>query len=380
MNKILTLFLVVLLTVSCKDKKNTTDEKPTEISKIPVYAWTAGPGEATDDELISKFKDLKSKGIDGIMYNGGQDPETYKRLGKIVKNEGMDFHTWIPTMIQQENPKLKPEWYAINGKGESAFEKPAYAAHYKFLCPSREEVYDFLAEMYGTIAALDEVDAIHLDYIRFPDVILARGLWEKYDLVMDKEFPEYDYCYCDRCVTDFKAASGIDVKEVKDATQVQEWKQFRYDLITTMVNKLTEVVHAKGKKINAAVFPGPTIAKQLVRQEWNKWNLDAIYPMNYNDFYLEDANWVGKMVKEEVAAVNGEKPIYSGLFITPFPGKKADHPDPEDHGLSPEEMVDAIEQSMINGATGICLFTPERMTDEHWKVFKEAIYKDYRVK
>ena len=35
---------------------------------------------------------------------------------------------------------------------------------------------NFLAEMYGNVAAVEEVDGIHLDYIRFPDVILAEGL------------------------------------------------------------------------------------------------------------------------------------------------------------------------------------------------------------
>ena len=373
MNKILTLLLVFLVVLSCKDKPDSADPK----NKIPVYAWTGGPGEATDGELATKFKGFKDHGIDGLMYNGGHDPATYKRVGKIAKDAGLEFHTWIPTMIQQENPKLKLEWYAINGKGESAFEKPAYASHYKFLCPSKDGVYEFLADLYGSVADVEEVDGIHLDYIRFPDVILAEGLWEKYDLVMDREFPEYDYCYCDECVTDFKEKSGIDIKEAEDPSQVQEWKQFRYDLITDMVNRLAKVVHAKNKKINAAVFPGPTIAKKLVRQEWNKWDLDAVFPMNYNDFYLKDAKWVGEMVKEEVASVNGKKPIYSGLFITPFPGKKAEMPDPENHGLTPEEMVDAIEESMINGAAGICLFNADRMTDGHWKVFKDAIYKDY---
>lgn len=373
MYKTFALFFVILVLFSCKDKSDSTDSK----NKIPVYAWTSGPGEATDAELATKFKGFKDHGIDGLMYNGGHDPATYSRVGKIAKDAGLEFHTWIPTMIQQENPKLKPEWYAVNGKGESAFEKPAYAPHYKFLCPSKDSVYEFLADLYGSVADVEEVDAIHLDYIRFPDVILAEGLWEKYNLVMDREFPDYDYCYCDECVVDFKEKSGIDIKEAEDPSQVQEWKQFRYDLITNMVNRLAKVVHVKNKKINAAVFPGPTIAKKLVRQEWNKWDLDAVYPMNYNDFYLKDAAWVGQQVKEEVAAVNNSKPIYSGLFITPFPGERANRPDPEDHGLTPDEMVDAIEASMKNGAAGICLFTPERMTDGHWKVFKDAIYKDY---
>lgn len=40
-------------------------------NKIPVYAWESGPGNKSDTELLSEFKDMKSKGIDGLMYNAG---------------------------------------------------------------------------------------------------------------------------------------------------------------------------------------------------------------------------------------------------------------------------------------------------------------------
>nr|WP_299389217.1 hypothetical protein [Allomuricauda sp.] len=361
----LCLTMVVLLT-SCAEQ-----------NKIPVYAWLSGPGKATDTELAEQFADLKTKGIDGLMYNGGHNPDTYKRVGKLVKEAGMEFHTWIPTMVQGHNPKIDKDLYALNRNGESAYDKPAYVSHYTFLCPNKEGTYNFLADLYGSVAEVEEVDGIHLDYIRFPDVILARGLWDKYGLVMDREFPEYDYCYCDKCTSDFKEQSGIDIKEVEDPSTVAEWKQFRYDLITSMVNRLQEVVHSKNKKINAAVFPGPSIAKKLVRQEWNNWDLDAVYPMNYNDFYLEGPEWVGEMTKEEVAAAKDGAPVYSGLFICPNPEKKAGEKDPENHGLLPEELAEAIQASMENGAAGICLFTPTRMTDAHWEVFEQAIYKDY---
>lgn len=367
MNKFLSIFVLTLLISSCTEK-----------SKIPVYAWMGHKDKMTDKELIDQFEDLKAKGIDGIMYNGGHEPETYRRVGKIVKNTGMEFHTWVPTMVQNNNPKLKHEWYAVNGLGESAKDKPAYVDHYQFLCPNREEVYDFLADLYGSIAEVDEVDGIHLDFIRFPDVILARGLWDKYGLVMDREFPRFDYCYCEVCVADFENQTGINIKEVEDPSQVEEWKQFRYDLITDLVNRLAKVVHSKNKQINAAVFPGPGIAKKLVRQEWDKWNLDSFYPMNYNDFYLEGTKWIGDVTKEAVTSVNNSKPIYSGLFICPNPEKKASEADPENHGLLPEEIEAAIKESMENGAAGICLFTPGRMTDAHWKAFKKAIYVDYK--
>lgn len=376
MKKALWISCFILILVSCKTKqlKSTTAQT---VTKIPVYAWMGGPGEATDTELLANFNDLKSKGIDGLMYNGGQDPATYKRVGALVKKAGMEFHTWIPTMVQGENPKIDRDLYAHNRKGESAFEKPAYVDYYKFLCPNKEGTFQFLSTMYRDVAKVDEVDGIHLDYIRFPDVILAEGLWDKYGLVMDQEFPEYDYCYCDKCTGDFKAKSGIDINSVEDPSQVQEWKQFRYDLITNMVNRLSEVVHEEGKVLNAAVFPGPSIAKKLVRQEWNKWNLDAVFPMNYNDFYLKGPEWVGEITKEEVMAVNGSKPIYSGLFICPNPENKTNENDPENHGLLPSEIETAIRVSMENGAAGICLFTPGRMKAEHWEAFEKAIYTDY---
>ena len=197
---------------------------------------------------------------------------------------------------------------------------------------------------------------------------------------MDREYPQFDYCYCDLCTTDFQEKTGIDIKAAEDPAVVEEWKQYRYDLITSIVNRLAEMVHAKGKQINAAVFPGPnSVAKKIVRQEWDKWNLDAFFPMNYNDFYLEDTQWIGDVTKEAVTSLNDSKPVYSGLFICPDPAKKLAEPDPENHGLLPSELEDAIRQSMINGGAGICLFTPNRMTDEHWAVFEKAIYMDFQA-
>src|SRR5665648_110358 len=62
-------------------------------TKIQCYAWLGGPGQATDTEIRTQFTDLKKKGIDGLMYSGGQNPETYMRVGKIAKEAGLEFHT-----------------------------------------------------------------------------------------------------------------------------------------------------------------------------------------------------------------------------------------------------------------------------------------------
>jgi len=371
-----TLFLGLLL-LSIGLLQSCSSLSPTSsASKIPVYAWDGGLNDKTDDEVLQTLSDWKAKGVDTLMYNGGQDPADYARIGKLAEAAGLGLHAWIPTMVQKPRPELKPEWYAVNRAGESAYDKPAYVPYYTFLCPNEPGVYQFLEELYTSVAEVEQVAAVHLDYIRFPDVILARGLWEKYGLVMDKEYPKYDYCYCDRCTSGFEEQSGIDIKSLEDPTQVQAWKQYRYDLITSIVNRLAEQVHAQDKRINAAVFPGPhSVAKRIVRQEWDQWDLDQVFPMLYNDFYLEDVEWIGEMTAEGVEALDGRASLISGLFICPDPKSKARQPDPENHGLIPEELGAAVQVSMDNGAAGICLFTPGRMTKKHWRALRRAIYR-----
>jgi hypothetical protein len=74
--------------------------------KVPVYGWLSGPGKATDTELRDQFTDLHRRGIIGLMYNGGHDPATYRRVGAIAQEAGLEFHAWIPTMLQRANPAL----------------------------------------------------------------------------------------------------------------------------------------------------------------------------------------------------------------------------------------------------------------------------------
>lgn len=369
MKKLFTALAVVALMASCSKTPET---------KVKAYGWQGEGQNTTEQTLQADFSKWKSHGLDGICYNAGNDAEKHGRAAKVAHANGMEYHAWIPAML---NGGVDSTWYAVNRNGESAYNVQAYVPYYKFMCPNREEVITLLSDMYGHIADIPEVDYIHLDYIRFVDVILARGLWDKYGLVMNEEYPTADYCYCDKCVADFKAATGIDIKSVEDPSKCTEWAQFRCDVITKLVNRIADTVHAKGKKVSAAVFPGPdSYAKKMVRQEWNKWNIDAFFPMNYNDFYLEDAKWVGEVTKEEVNSVNGEKPVVSGLFICRDWENKANIKDPEGHGLIPSEIEEAVRGSMESGAAGVSLFTPQSMTDEHWKAFDKAIHQSYTVK
>ncbi|TWV15480.1 hypothetical protein FQ707_00350 [Bacteroidaceae bacterium HV4-6-C5C] len=343
-------------------------------AKTPVYIWQGWDNKTTTEEnLKDDFTKWKSQGVTGVCFNTGFDVEKAKIASRIAKSLGLEYHAWMPCML---HAGLNPSWYAVNRLGQSAHDVQVYVPYYTCLDPHNKEVQAWLIEQYCKMAELPDVDYVQLDYIRYPDVILARGLWEKYGLVMNEEYPKADYCYCDDCVAAFKEKTGIDICKVDDPSKCKKWAQFRCDIITDLVNKLASAVHAKGKKISADVFPGPhSHAVWMVRQEWNKWNIDAFFPMNYNDFYLEKASWVGKITRKEVKAVKGKIPVYSGLFICKDWKNKASVVDPEHSGLVPSEIEEAVAGSMKAGAAGISLFTPKSMTDEHWDALKQVLDK-----
>jgi len=131
-----------------------------------------------------------------------------------------------------------------------------------------------------------------------------------------------------------------------------EWRQFRLNAITSLVNEIIDIAHSKNKKVTAAVFPFPEMSRQMVRQAWNDWNLDSAYPMLYQNFYRENINWIGFATRQGVSDV--EFPIHSGLYAGAL--KK------------PGDFEKAIKISKTNGASGISIFTADGLNDEQKSV------------
>ena len=350
-----------------------------DVKDVPVYAWE-GYGGST--QLREHFAQYKAYGLKGVCINVGFNVANADTAARLAKEYGLEFHAWCPMMVQ--NPKqegVDSTMYTVNRLGESAYDKPPYVPYYTTLDPRKPKVAEFLTKKVQQIAAIPEVDYVQLDYIRYADVILSRGLWDKYGLVMDKEYPKADFCYCDQCVADFKAETGIDIRATAEPDTVKAWVKWRCDNVTRLVNHICDAVHAMGKKVSADVFPGPdSHAVWMVRQQWNEWNVDALFPMNYNDFYLASPAWVGEMAAEEAKSVSAKgTPGYSGLFICHDWRNKDKITDPEGSGLLPSEIAEATVTSLEGGAAGICVFTGNGMTEEHWMELTKAI-KGYAAK
>ena len=358
-----------LLLNACK-----SDKKIEEVTqKTKNWIWITPNVDASVDDWKRKFAQMRSAGINAVVkeiYNGRKayyasqhlpvETDLLEKILPLAEAEGLEVHAWMWSMpcLIEEIHQNHPEWFNVNALGQSSLEHPAYVDYYKFMCPSRPEVGDFVQKRVKELAAIEGLTGIHLDYIRHPDAILPVGLWEKYDLVQDKVYPEFDYCYCDHCRSEFKEKEGIDPMELENPSQHPAWMQYRWDSVTRLVNeKLVPPAKENGKMITAAVFPGPSRAREMVRQDWGNWHLDAFLPMLYHSFYNQNPAWIKQMTEEGVKTIH-PRPLYSGLFI------------PE---LSQEEFASAIEMGLEGGAKGVSIFHEGAMTDAHWETLARVV-------
>lgn len=309
-----------------------------EARRAKNWIWTGGGENLKPDEQKRRFEQFKEAGIDALLFSG-YNAEVLAR----AKEHGLETHAWIWTLCRGDKQLLEKhaDWYDVSRLGVSAATKPPYVDYYHFLCPSHEEVRDYLVKVVSDLGDTANLDGIHLDYIRYPDVILPVALWKKYNLVQNEELPQFDFCYCEVCRNAFKKETGEDPLKLSDPTASAAWRQYRFDSVTRLVNRLAEAAHAKRKKITAAVFPTPSLAKKLVRQEWVKWNLDAVLPMVYHSFYNEKPEWIERAVREGVTALPAERPLYAGLYLPDLKG---------------DEFDQAVKFAMAGGAKGVSLF------------------------
>ena len=335
------------------------------------YVWMRPNLRLSADELKRNFSLIRSSGLSGVVaeiYNGRTTFYGSKRFSvraewleaalPLAKAEGLELHAWMWTMICGQDAIVRdhPDWYNVNAKGESAHDKPAYVDYYKFLDPARPEVREFVRDTVTEIASIPGVASVHLDYVRHPDAILPSGLWSKYGIVQDKVYPPYDYGYTSYSRKLFKAKHGVDPIELPDPEANRDWLQYRLDSVVDLVNEyLVPAAHAKGTKITAAVFPGPSRARTMVRQDWGRFKLDGFFPMLYSSFYEAGPEFVKTYTEEAVRTVKA--PVYSGLYVDP---------------LSAADFTRSVEVARAAGAAGVSIFDFGAMNPERWRIIQRA--------
>lgn len=337
-------------------------------NRFQLWTWVHGNARDTGEEWRAAFDRLGDAGFTGVLASGGD----LDLLSPAARGAGLQFHRWMWALNRNGDDwaqREHPEWFTVSREGRSSLDHPPYVGYYKWVCPSRRPVRDYLVSLATELADDERVDGVHLDYIRHCDVILPRGLWETYDLVQDTELAEFDFCYCEVCRDAFREQNGRDPALLPDPAADEEWRRFRWESVTGLVVEVAAAVRARGKPITAAVFPTPSIARRLVRQAWDEWPLDAVFPMLYHGFYLEDIEWIGEGIRESrlagVGPGTGQRPgtpppdrLNAGLYL----------PD-----LGPEDLAEAVVVAREAGAGGVSFFEMDGLTDEHLSALRGVL-------
>lgn len=363
--KLLFFSLISVALLSCMDdvKAKQGEEKAataTVDDHFKYWVWTTANPSRSDASYTEEFRKYSENGIEAVLINTDTDPELLSRLTPLAKKEGLEVHAWIMAMNRpgDEVALQHPEWYAVSRDGNSTYDTRPYVDYYQWLCPTREDSRNHVLGLVEGLSKVDGVASVHLDYIRFPDIFLPIGLLPKYDLTQEEELAEFDFCYCDVCIAEFEEIHHKNPREFKNPALDMEWKQFRLNKITEVVNDAYDIVHNNGKILTAAVFPYPEMADHMVRQRWDKWKIDAVLPMIYHNFYNEETDWIGYATRQGVKDLAfRDVDLHTGIFVPPMSG---------------DEVAQAIVLAKENGAKGISFFDGNALTADHYKAIREA--------
>jgi uncharacterized lipoprotein YddW (UPF0748 family) len=339
------------------NKEQGISNKEVEIQNDFVFAtWSHGGKEYNDSLWQEKLKFYQSLGISEVLV-GGENAEVLRLIVAAAKPYDIKIHAWMWTLNRPGDSVAMqhPEWYAVNRKGQNSLEYRAYVNYYQWLSPFHPDAREHIKNNVRKLAQIEGLASIHLDYVRYVDVILGRQLQPKYGLVQDREMPEYDYGYHPLARAGFKEIFGYDPLDLDHPELSTEWRQYRLNAITTLVNEIAEIAHTAGHQLTAAVFPFPEMSRTMVRQAWDDWKLDAAFPMLYQNFYNEKVNWIGFATEQGVNKV--DFPIIAGLYA---PGLK-----------DPEDLEKAIRLAKEKGAKGISIFTADNLDEAQQAILRK---------
>jgi len=305
-------------------------------------------------EWSEKLDSFKLWGISELLVGGGAN--SLERFVPMAHEKGFKVHGWIWTLNRPNDSiaMVHPEWYAVNRAGDNSLDYRAYVNYYQWLSPWHPGAREHMKSNVRKLLDVEGLVSVHLDYVRYVDVILGKNLQPKYGLVQTREMPEYDYGYHPIARDSFKSVFGMDPLDMEQPELSNEWRQFRLNGVTSLVNEISDMVHEEGVKLSAAVFPFPEMSRKMVRQDWSSWNLDRAYPMLYHNFYDQNINWIGFALEQGLRESN--YPLYAGLYMPALKDAK--------------DFKDAIILCKEKGAKGVSLFTAVNLSPEQSQVLK----------
>lgn len=333
----ISIILAIAVLASCSRSKS--------VDEYPMF-WTWMEDRAGLD-LDSLFVHMDQAGIDGLMLYV-PDVERYRQAASLAREHGVTLYAWVWTLNprgdRQTLLETHPEWFDVNRDGKSLSEYKAYVNSYKFLSAAVPQVRDYVRENVRRMCEIDGIDGICLDYCRIVDCVLPISLAYNYGLFQDTEvYPDWDFGYHPAAIERFVKQYGYDPRTVEDPSRDVNWCDFRCELIAEVANIAAETAHSYGKKVCASPFATVKLASFMVSQDFSKWNLDLVFPMEYYDFYSMEPGFVYDATVQNNRDRNPQTKLFCGLGA--------------ELGSGLDALIESMDAAFRGGAQGISLYT-----------------------
>ena len=279
---------------------------------------------------------------------------------------GLQIIAWLNTHYSWSSPEhpkspehvvnKHPEWLMRTREGEFTFEFGGETEG-AYTCPSNPLVKEHVKNCFLDVVANYDVDGINFDFVRYPNP---------------------DYCFCDTCLSSFKAQMDAKLTAEKIAELAakddkfayvdafkDEYDQFRRDQITDLVSQIYHGTKAIKPKmlVTADVFPEFNDAYSRRFQDWKTWMkmgiMDILMPMAYAQ---DTETWVQHVADE--LTVRNDRLVYAGLG---------------QWRISAESCIEKIRKGRELGADGFVIFAYGALVKdggEYIRQLKEAVFQE----
>lgn len=290
-----------------RSDEKSDDEVRETIAKLKSLNVNTLYLETWFDGYCPGFIDVE--GVTHSPHNGSYDAlEGFIRIGH---EEGIEIHAWVEnffvgylnkngTFSNDILNRFKDQ-LLLDKQGNNFYYYNEIAT-FVFLNPFDRECRDYILEVYTKLIEKYDLDGIHLDYIRFPELNYGKN----------------DYGYNADIIDAFKKETGItqDPRTFSEGTaNDNKWDAFRANIITTFVKEVFDLVCDRSPEmlITCATYPDMANAKKTIAQDVESWvkngYIDEVFSMTYSG----DNNYVYDNAKKYSSVCNGKSFYSTGL-------------------------------------------------------------------
>ena len=278
-----------------------------------------------------------------------------------ASSHGIDVFLIAPVFFNPEVLEQDPELFAITadgGRGEDDW--------VQFTCPSRRRYRERrVAELADLVARL-RPDGLSVDFIRH------FVFWE---MVGPETRPEElpNSCFCSHCVAAFEEATGVAIPQPSSDVAVTarwilenheaQWTDWKVQLITSMVQEITEKVRAVDPDLRINIHAVPWrredysgAIRRVAGQDFAALSplADYLSPMAYSFMLERPPEWIHSVV-EDLAAVSAAGVVPSIQVREAYR---------EDQKFSVDEFARCLREALRPPSRGVVFWSWDALAQE----------------